>query len=562
MLGADVSSVQRTLDLGGKYFDAAGVARDPLDILKSIGVNYVRLRVWNNPASGYNNKAKVLAYAKVVKAKGLRLLIDFHYSDTWADPGKQVQAGGVGQPTGSASSRPMCTTSRSTCAAASRPRARPRTACRSATRSTWACCGNDGKVVNNNFTNLGLLLKAGFQGHQGLQRRHPGDHPHRRRRQRRQRALVLRRDHRAGRPPGTSRGCRTTASWHGSLSNLSSVITGRAVALRQAGRDRRDRVPVHGRERRQPGQLDIQLDAMLRVPATWAGQADEFTAVQNTARSAGALGVFYWEPTWFAISGNGWDPANINGTGDEWDNMAVFNWTGNLNPTCGGRPEPGSLTTTTTSRSDHVRSLRSRWQAVRGMWPHAREGGSKPVCRRRTATLTQSGGMDRPQGDSNPADASRNLHPSRDPVVTTKACVKTEPRFIPLVSLGSRRRPCCGYGRRPWHSRSQVVDDARKLRGARRGKETHNVGDLLRLDHVPHQLLMAALVAEPGLRLGLHERDDAVGACRRRMHGHHAYAVLARAFAHGAGEVREPGVRRGPTQRTRTTVARPPCRSR
>jgi arabinogalactan endo-1,4-beta-galactosidase len=66
--------------------------------------------------------------------------------------------------------------------------------------------------------------------------------------------------------------------------------------------------------------------------ATWAGQASEFTAVQNTARSAGAIGVFYWEPTWYAIQGNGWDPANINGTGDQWDNMAVFNWTGNLNP--------------------------------------------------------------------------------------------------------------------------------------------------------------------------------------------------------------------------------------
>src|SRR4051794_19818654 len=66
MLGADVSSVQRTLDLGGKYFNASGTQQDPLDILKGVGVNYVRLRVWVNPVSGYNNKAKVLAYAKTV----------------------------------------------------------------------------------------------------------------------------------------------------------------------------------------------------------------------------------------------------------------------------------------------------------------------------------------------------------------------------------------------------------------------------------------------------------------------------------------------------------------
>ncbi|WP_435848736.1 glycosyl hydrolase 53 family protein [Streptomyces javensis] len=46
-----------------------------------------------------------------------------------------------------------------------------------------------------------------------------------------------------------------------------------------------------------------------------------------------AIGVFYWEPTWYAVPGNGWDPADINNSGDGWDNMAVFNWTGRLNPT-------------------------------------------------------------------------------------------------------------------------------------------------------------------------------------------------------------------------------------
>jgi arabinogalactan endo-1,4-beta-galactosidase len=54
--------------------------------------------------------------------------------------------------------------------------------------------------------------------------------------------------------------------------------------------------------------------------------------VQNTARNAGAIGVFHWEPTWYAIPGNGWNPTNINSSGNEWDNMAVFNWTGRINP--------------------------------------------------------------------------------------------------------------------------------------------------------------------------------------------------------------------------------------
>ena len=52
-------------------------------------MNYARLKVWVNPADGYNNKAQVLAMAKRVKAQGMGLLVDFHYSDIWADPGKQ-----------------------------------------------------------------------------------------------------------------------------------------------------------------------------------------------------------------------------------------------------------------------------------------------------------------------------------------------------------------------------------------------------------------------------------------------------------------------------------------
>jgi arabinogalactan endo-1,4-beta-galactosidase len=41
---------------------------------------------------------------------------------------------------------------------------------------------------------------------------------------------------------------------------------------------------------------------------------------------------FYWEPTWYAIAGNGWDPGNINGSGNNWDNMAAFDWTDHINP--------------------------------------------------------------------------------------------------------------------------------------------------------------------------------------------------------------------------------------
>ena len=88
--GADISTLQAIEDAGGKYYDG-GVERDLLDILKDRGVNAIRLRIWHNPvlADGYNDKAHTIGMAKRVKRAGLHLLLDFHYSDFWADPGKQ-----------------------------------------------------------------------------------------------------------------------------------------------------------------------------------------------------------------------------------------------------------------------------------------------------------------------------------------------------------------------------------------------------------------------------------------------------------------------------------------
>jgi arabinogalactan endo-1,4-beta-galactosidase len=86
--GADVSFTQQIEDLGGKY-KLNGVEKDALDILKDNGVNYIRLRLWHTPSNGYCGTAKTIEYSKKVKARGLKLLLDFHYSDWWADPGKQ-----------------------------------------------------------------------------------------------------------------------------------------------------------------------------------------------------------------------------------------------------------------------------------------------------------------------------------------------------------------------------------------------------------------------------------------------------------------------------------------
>ncbi|CAM3982130.1 glycosyl hydrolase 53 family protein [Paenibacillus alkaliterrae] len=90
--GVDISTLQAIEAKGIKFYDE-GVEKELLVILKEHGVNYVRLRVWNNPvlAEGFNDAAHLITMSQRVKAAGMKLLVDFHYSDFWADPGKQVK---------------------------------------------------------------------------------------------------------------------------------------------------------------------------------------------------------------------------------------------------------------------------------------------------------------------------------------------------------------------------------------------------------------------------------------------------------------------------------------
>lgn len=88
--GADISWVTEMEGKGYKFYNAAGQERELTALMKEIGCNAIRLRVWVNSTGGWNGQADVVAKAKRAQALGLKLLIDFHYSDSWADPGKQT----------------------------------------------------------------------------------------------------------------------------------------------------------------------------------------------------------------------------------------------------------------------------------------------------------------------------------------------------------------------------------------------------------------------------------------------------------------------------------------
>ncbi len=90
--GVDVSSLTKVEDRGVTFYDK-GVQEDPMTILWGYGANLVRLRAFVNPKDlgGYNDTADTVALAQRAKRAGMDVLLDLHYSDFWADPGKQYK---------------------------------------------------------------------------------------------------------------------------------------------------------------------------------------------------------------------------------------------------------------------------------------------------------------------------------------------------------------------------------------------------------------------------------------------------------------------------------------
>ncbi len=94
--GMDLSTLLEVEECGGRFSDG-GVPGDAMEILRRYGMNLVRLRLWNDPydscgapyGAGTNDLARTMKLARRAKALGADWMLDFHYSDFWADPGKQ-----------------------------------------------------------------------------------------------------------------------------------------------------------------------------------------------------------------------------------------------------------------------------------------------------------------------------------------------------------------------------------------------------------------------------------------------------------------------------------------
>ncbi len=89
VFGVDISSLPMIEEKGIVYHNSDGEAEDVLTTLKKNGIDIIRLRLWHSPESKHSSLAEVMEFSGKIKAMGLKVWLSVHYSDTWADPGKQ-----------------------------------------------------------------------------------------------------------------------------------------------------------------------------------------------------------------------------------------------------------------------------------------------------------------------------------------------------------------------------------------------------------------------------------------------------------------------------------------
>ncbi|MEU6251000.1 arabinogalactan endo-1,4-beta-galactosidase [Glycomyces sp. NPDC047010] len=328
--GADISSLPKSEALGGAYMWPDGWKEDAVWILQKSGVNWIRLKVWVNPADGYNNKTRVVALAKRARAAGLNVLVDFHYSDSWADPGQQTKPA----------------------AWAGYSVAQLKTAVYNHTADVLGAMVSAGAapqmVQIGNELNGGMLWPTGRYGQLDNLAQF----------------LISGANAAYAAVPGIkvmlhlaeggnnslfrwffdamkSRGVWWDAIgasyypyWHGSLSGLQSNLND--VAARYAK-------PVYVVETAYPftasdsdgfANIISSSTPVSGYPASTTGQSNMLKAIANVVKAVPngrGAGVFWWEATWTAVKGNGWDPTNPS-SGNGWENQALFDYAWKATP--------------------------------------------------------------------------------------------------------------------------------------------------------------------------------------------------------------------------------------
>jgi len=333
--GVDISFTPQIEDLGGKY-NVNGVAKDALDIFKENGVNYIRLRIWHTPANGYCGLKETLDYAKRIKEKGFKFLLDFHYSDSWADPGKQPKPAAWANLTFDVLKDSVYTYTKNVITALKNQNSLPDMV-QVGNEITGGMLWPDGKLYNAGDQNEQLvkfaeLVKAGINGVKDA-----ADTA--------QVKIMIHID-RGGDNSGSVYFYNRLISqnvefdviglsyypwWHGTLSKLTANMNDLATRY---GKE------IIIAETAYPWTLQykdgtnniVGTSSQLHsgYPATEEGQKNFLTQIKNIVRQATnnkGLGFFYWEPGYIAVSG----------LGSTWENCALFDFSNEATRTNGNR---------------------------------------------------------------------------------------------------------------------------------------------------------------------------------------------------------------------------------
>jgi arabinogalactan endo-1,4-beta-galactosidase len=343
--GGDLSGLLKNEDFGATYSDARGKLVDPIEHLADEGANLGRLKVWVDPADSYNTVDEVVATAKRIDAAGMKLLVDFHYSDRWTDPGAQgMPAAWQGLPAAEVADKVHEHTRTVLSALKSAGLTADYVQVGNEINpgmlwplgQTWDVVAGDG-VEGAQWDNLAMFLTAGARAvrevdasskvilhltniNNGIG------------------GLTWWFDEATNQGvPFDVIGLSYYGYWHGSLADLQNAVT------TLSGRYDRDVLVVETAyaftlqdDASAPWENIIRDESQLVAgyPATPEAQAANLRAVQDVVASAPGgrgIGTVYWEPTWTAVAGNGWDPADP-ASGNAWENQALFDFDGRALP--------------------------------------------------------------------------------------------------------------------------------------------------------------------------------------------------------------------------------------
>lgn len=357
--GMDLSTIKEVETLGGKFYDH-GEEKDVFVILKSYGTNAVRLRLWNDPygedgtpyGAGTNDLTTVIELTKRAKAHGMEVLLDLHYSDFWADPGKQRMPKAWRKMNADQLTEAVYTYTKDTLLALRKAGAYPdliQVGNELSNGMLWPL----GKLPEyGQYDNLARFVRAGIRGVREVDAHMP---------------VMLHLDNggnnalyrewfdhylERGEDDFQIIGLSYYPFWHGSLTDLQNNMNDLAVrygkelviAEVSMGFTMED-YGVYEKlapEERKGYATKQELVEKIPFPMSKEGQADFlqalFAVIDQVPDGKGG-GFFYWEPAWIPVPGSGWaNEAALQYIeekgpgGNEWANQALFDYEGNVLP--------------------------------------------------------------------------------------------------------------------------------------------------------------------------------------------------------------------------------------